>query len=52
MDQTKSIWTRPKQIRLDKNDLDGPKSFWNHRRTRQKMLSGVGKTFCGTVVMK
>ena len=22
---------------LDQNDLDGPKSFWNHRRTRHKI---------------
>ena len=26
--------TRPKLLVLDQNDLDGPISFWTHRRTR------------------
>ena len=30
------IWTQPKQLVLDQNDLAGPKSFWIHRRTRHK----------------
>ena len=32
----KTIWTWPKQLVLDQNDLFGPKSFWTHRRTRHK----------------
>ena len=28
------IWTRPKQLVLNQNDLVAPKSFWTHRRTR------------------
>ena len=31
---TKKNWTRPKWLVLDQNDLDSPKSFWTHRRTR------------------
>ena len=27
-------WTHPKRLVLNRNVLDGPKSFWNHRRTR------------------
>ena len=34
LDLTKTNWTRPKQLELDQNDLDNPKSFWKHRRTR------------------
>ena len=30
------ILTRPKQIGPVQNDLDSPKSFWTHRRTRYK----------------
>ena len=37
LDLSKMIWTRPiKWLVLDQNDLDGPKSIWTHRRTRQQ----------------
>ena len=38
LDQTKINWTHPKQLIVDKNDLEGPKSFWAHRRKRHKNL--------------
>ena len=28
------IWTCPKRLVLNQNDLDSPKSFWTHRRTK------------------
>ena len=34
-------WTGPKQLILDQNDLDGPKSFWTHRRTRHKRYAKI-----------
>jgi hypothetical protein len=38
-------WTHPKWLVLDQNNLNGPKSFWTHRRTRSitkyTVLSGV-----------
>ena len=30
------ILTRPKLFLLDQNDLNGPKSVWTHKRTRNK----------------
>ena len=30
-------WTCPKRLVLGQNDLDGPKSFWTHRRTRHNV---------------
>ena len=32
--QPERNWTRPKRLVHDQNDLDSPKSFWTHRRTR------------------
>ena len=42
LDPTKMIWTRPKWLVLDQNNLDGPNSFWSYRRTghRSKFQSG------------
>ena len=39
LDLTKMNWTHPKQLVLDQNDLDSPKSLWTHRRTRQKSIN-------------
>ena len=44
LDLTKTNWTGPKQLVLDQNYLDGPKSFWTHRRTRQETL--ILNLFC------
>ena len=35
---TKMLWTRPKWLVLDQNDLDGPNSFWSYRRTRHRSI--------------
>ena len=35
-DPTKTNWTHPKQLVLNQNDLDNPKSFWTHWRTRHE----------------
>ena len=36
LETAKKNWTLQKLLLLDPNDLDGPKSFWTIRRTRQK----------------
>ena len=39
-------WACPKQLVLHQNDLDGPKSFWTHRRTKHyKSTNSNSKTF-------
>ena len=38
MDLAKTNWNGPKRLVLDQNYLDGPKSFWTHRRTRHQFL--------------
>ena len=47
---TKIIWTRPKRIGLDQNDLDGPKSFWTHRRTRHNS-NGTKVKICTLIIL-
>ena len=31
---SKMMWTKPKQMALTQNDLDGPRSFVTHKRTK------------------
>ena len=31
-------WISPKRLVLDQNDLDGPKLFWTHKRTRHLLV--------------
>ena len=54
LDLTKPNWTQSKQLLLDQNYLDGPKSFWTHRRTRHKsdlyyFLGPTDNAYCGLV---
>ena len=34
-------WTRPKWLVLNQNFVDGPKSFWTHRRSRHKSFQSL-----------
>ena len=42
LDSNKMIWTRPKWLVLNQNNLNGPNSYWSYRRTghQSKFQSG------------